>query len=79
VSALQQEALPVPQLLETGSTIQFGDPVQYGTIKRIEQDFVMNKEIAEIEKVKVQLFVMFIHTSDTSISILELVSKPLLF
>jgi len=38
-------------LLEAGSAIQFGDPVQFETIKRIEQDCALNKEIAEIEKV----------------------------
>ena len=51
MSTPPQEAQPIAQLLEVGSAIQFGDPVQYGTIKRIEQEFVPNKEIAEIEKV----------------------------
>ena len=38
-------------MLEVGSAIQFGDPVQYGTIKRIEEDPILNKEIAEVETV----------------------------
>ena len=48
--ALQQPQ-SIPIMLEAGSAIQFGDPVQYGTIKRIEEDPILNKEIAEVETV----------------------------
>ena len=39
-------------LLEVGSAIQHGDPVRYGTIKRIENNPVLNKDIAEVELVR---------------------------
>ena len=48
-SALRQ-ARPFSQLLEPGSMVEFGNPVQYGTIKRIE-DHISSKKIAEIETV----------------------------
>ena len=38
-------------MLEVGSAVQFGDPVQYGTIKRIEEDPISNRKIAEVEMV----------------------------
>ena len=38
-------------MLEVGSAVQFGDPVQYGIIKKIERDPVSHKEIAEVEMV----------------------------
>ena len=41
----------VPTMLEVGSAVEFGYPVQYGTIKRIEEDPISNKEIATIETV----------------------------
>lgn len=50
-SALQQ-AKPIPAMLEAGSTVEFGYPVQYGIIKRIEEDPISNKEIAIIEMVR---------------------------
>ena len=50
MSALQQ-AQSIPIMLEVGSAIQFGDPAQYGIIKRIEEDPILNKEIAEVETV----------------------------
>lgn len=40
-----QQAQSVLVMLEAGSAIEFGDPVRYGTIKRIED------EVAEIEMV----------------------------
>ena len=40
---------PVPQVLEVGSMVQFGDPVQYGVIKVIKKDSITNVEVAEIE------------------------------
>ena len=49
-SALRQ-AKPISAMLEVGSVVQFGDPVRYGTIKRIEEDPISNKEIAKIETV----------------------------
>ena len=57
-SALQQSELipPVP-MFEVGSAIQFGDPVQYGTIKRIEEDLTLNTEVAEVEMVSYFLII----------------------
>ena len=47
-----QQAQTIPALLEVGFTIQYGDnPVRYGTIKRIEDDPISNREIAEVEMV----------------------------
>ena len=37
--------------LETGSLVQFGNPVQYGVIKRIETAVDTLEEIAEVETV----------------------------
>ena len=37
--------------LETGSLVQFGDPVQYGVIKRIETKPDTFKEVAVVETV----------------------------
>ena len=42
---------PIPQLLEVGSMVQFGDPVEYGVIKQIRKDSHSNEEFAEIELV----------------------------
>ena len=51
VPALQQ-AQTISALLETGCAVQYGNnPVRYGTIKRIEDDPISNKEIAEVEMV----------------------------
>ena len=47
-----QQAQTNPLMLEVGSAIQCGENlVQYGTIKRIEDDPISNKEIAEVEMV----------------------------
>ena len=46
-----QQAQTVPLMFEVGCAVQFGNPAKYGTIKRIEEDYVLNKEIAEIETV----------------------------
>ena len=46
-----QQAKPIPAMLEVGSAVEFGYPVQYGVIKRIEEDPISNKEIAKIEMV----------------------------
>ena len=46
-----QQAQSIPIMLEAGSAIQFGDLVQYGTIKRIEEDPILNREIADVETV----------------------------
>ena len=45
------QAKPISAMLEVGSVVQFGDPVQYGVIKRIEEDPISNKEIAKVETV----------------------------
>ena len=37
--------------LETGSLVQFGDPVQFGVIKRIETEPDTFKEVAVVETV----------------------------
>lgn len=42
---------PVPQVLEVGSLVQFGNPVQYGVIELIRKDPYNNVEIAEIATV----------------------------
>ena len=46
----------MPPVFEVGSAIQFGDPLQYGVVKRIENDPVLNKEIVEVEMVSLYLF-----------------------
>ena len=38
-------------MFEVGSAVEFGDPMQYGVIKKIEHDPVLNKEVAELEMV----------------------------
>ena len=48
ISGLQAHSNPG---LAVGSPIQFGDPMQYGVIKRIEDDPASSLEIAEIEMV----------------------------
>lgn len=40
-------------VLEVGSAVQFGNPVQYGVIKIIEKDPHSNIELAEIETVSI--------------------------
>ena len=42
---------PVGRVLEVGSMIQFGDPIQHGMIKIIRKDPSSNEELAEIETV----------------------------
>ena len=37
--------------LETGSLVQFGDPVQYGVITKIETEVDTSQEVAEVETV----------------------------
>ena len=46
-----KEVQPIPPMLGVGSAIQLGDPLQYGVIKRIENDPVLNIKIAEVEMV----------------------------
>ena len=49
-------------LLEVGSAIQYGDPVQYGTIERLEDDPVLKKRIADVELVNYLLvYVQYVH------------------
>ena len=48
-SSTIQQTRSTPILLEVRSAVEFGDPVQYGTIKRIEEDPTLNKEVAQIE------------------------------
>ena len=37
--------------LETGSLVQFGDPVQYGVITKIETEVDTSRQVAEVETV----------------------------
>ena len=48
---ISQEVQSIPPVLGVGSAIQLGDPLQYGVIKRTENDPVLNIEIAEVEMV----------------------------
>ena len=50
-SSTLQQTQSTPILLEVESVVEFGDPVQYGTIKRIEEDSILYKEVALIETV----------------------------
>ena len=51
IVSASQHVQPVPQMLEVGSTVEFGDPLQYGVIKSIEHDPDWNKEVAKVEMV----------------------------
>ena len=53
--AISQEVQSIPPVLGVGSAIQLGDPPQYGVVKRIENDPVLNKEIVEVEMVSLYL------------------------
>ena len=46
----------MPPVFGVGLAIQFGDPLQYGVVKKIENDPVLNKEIVEVEMVSLYLF-----------------------
>lgn len=50
MSASQQAQCAQP-LLEAGSAVEFGDPLQHGIIHCIKIDPVLHKEIAEVEMV----------------------------
>ena len=43
-----QQAQSIPPVLGVRSPIQFGDPVKYGMIKRIDEDPISNTEVAEV-------------------------------
>ena len=43
--------LQVQPMLEVGSAVEFGDPVQYGVIRWIKIDPVVHKEMVAVEMV----------------------------
>ena len=47
------------RILETGSLVQFGDPVQYGVIKRIETAVDTFANIAEVETVSCNMYATY--------------------
>ena len=51
---------PVSQVLEVGSMVQFGNPVQYGVIKVIRKETYSSSKFAEIETVSILCFYLAI-------------------
>ena len=45
------QCIYISHKLETGSLVQFGDPVQYGVITKIKTEVGTSREVAEVETV----------------------------